>query len=79
MSHLLESIHLVNPIPDATQEHRAEVRKAQIVCEIAEYRDVYGQEHFSELMLLAGQRVARDVERERHEGIEPIEQWGRGQ
>lgn len=73
MSHLLESMRLGKP----TQSW-AEVRKAQIINEIAEYAGAFGAEHYAELMLWSAQRVAEDQEREQHEAPAPIEQWGRG-
>lgn len=54
----------------------AETSKADIVCRIREYAEVYGPAHFAELMLQASRGVAEDRAM-MPEGIEPIAMWGR--
>lgn len=55
----------------------ADTSRADIVTRIREYRDCYGNREFAELLSQACRYTREDMEREQHEGIEPIEKWGR--
>lgn len=77
-SHLLESMRLAADLEEMRLPYGDAMRsRADIVTRIREYRDVYGNREFALLMADACQYTREDMEYEQHEGIEPIERWGR--
>ena len=67
----------IDALMGKTAYGNADTSRADIVTRIREYRDRYGNREFAELLAQACQYTREDMEREHHEGVEPIERWGR--
>lgn len=67
----------IDALMGKTAYGNADTSRADIVTRIREYRDCYGNREFAELLSQACRYTREDMEREQHEGIEPIEKWGR--
>lgn len=67
MSHLLTAIRLQTSAP---YDARAEASKADIICRIREFRDVFGQSQYAELIGAAIQQCQEDREYAREDAIE---------